>query len=1235
MNTWKKVPHAFFYLTLLIGLLAGVSISAVEQTPVKAAPMQAVLPGDVVISEFRTRGTGGLADEFVEIYNPKTYPANLGGLLVRTASSTGGAGATRYTFPSGVILQPGQYYIVTSSAYSGGVTETPPAVLSAAGISDNAGIAITLADGVTVIDAVGMSSGTIYKEGTFLTPLGSASNQSYERKPGGASDSCQDTVDNATDFSLLALNTPQASSTPRRLCGISSDFVLSQTVSTTTPPLGSKVTFTITVANNGPNNATGLTVRDALPLELVYFSDDSSGNYDSSTGIWTVGNLASGASAILNLVATVTTGGVTITNRAEVWSADQVDSDAIAGNSSVTEDDDADTTLTVVAPAVSLSITNAANNPNPSVGSNVVFAITVSNPAGNPYGATGVKVNAPFTAPLALEYISYSSTKGTYDGTDWTIGTLALGESASLYVTAKVASANPPPYVATASASGFLSSSATATIQNPLSGEADLRLTHEDLTVSSTTAGQVKLNLRLTNDGTDKATNVQVMDLLPEGLDYVSYISSLGTYGSSTGIWTVSELASGASATLSITVKVAESGTSTKNEAEVWRSDQYDTDSTPADGTGDDYTELEVPIADLNLSQTVSVAGGNAVFRITVRNDGPDDASNITIKNSSLAVNYTYVSHDATIGAYASGTGGWTIPILQEDQSAVLTVTTSYSTLLAVNWAQIFAVTEVDPDSLPGNCKDITSCIEDDDTGAPAADLSLSQSVDNPNPNPGNNVVFTITVSNAGIADTTGVQVKNTLPSGLTYVSSNQGTSYSASTGIWTIGTLPSGQSKTLTLTARVASHGIFTNYAEIWKSDQDDPDSKTGNNSTTEDDDTSVSVTSYRAILINEVAWGGTAASPDDEWIELYNPSAASINLTGWTLKSTSGSISVTLSGTVSAAGYFLLERGDNFTVSDTSASQLYSGALSDDGEILTLLDTSGLFIDTANGNGGAWPQGSALARYNFGSMERVGITAENDDDWIINVGTPKNGLDADGNPIYGTPKKVNSKGVEPTPTAVIQAAAIPPVGRPVINEFLPRPGFDWNQDGNVDVFDEFIEIKNIGTANINLSGWKLDDEADSGSNPFTLPALTLKPGEHAIFYGLQTNILLSDGGDTVRLLNTSNKVHDAYTYAIAEAEDQSICRLPDGNGQWYEDCVPTPNRLNSREGEVPTMPEGEGFESPVCDLPDTLHPDFLFAECHGYGANIWRSFFWDQFGWQGEQPIPENMNKLQSFVD
>ncbi|HRJ75035.1 MAG TPA: lamin tail domain-containing protein, partial [Anaerolineales bacterium] len=390
------------------------------------------------------------------------------------------------------------------------------------------------------------------------------------------------------------------------------------------------------------------------------------------------------------------------------------------------------------------------------------------------------------------------------------------------------------------------------------------------------------------------------------------------------------------------------------------------------------------------------------------------------------------------------------------------------------------------------------------------------------------------------------------------------------------------------------------------------------------------------RSVIINEVAWAGTASGfVDDEWIELYNTTNAAINITGWRITASDGTPNITLTSIIPAGGYFLLERGenltDNTTVSDIPADQIYTGnALSNSGEALTLYDASNKVIDTANGNGGAWPRGSSST---YGTMERILGTADSDSAWITNTGVKRNGLNANGGIILGTPKQSNTVGPTPTPTrpATITSTPTFPIDpRPIINEILPRPGFDWNQDGEVNVYDEFIEIKNLSPIDIKLNGWRLDKGA--GSTPFSLPNITLKPNERIVFYSSETNLLLSDGGETIRLLNASSKIYDAYTYTVAKEADKSICRLPDGNvyGGWFDDCLPTPNLSNTREGSVPTSPDGN--ESVVCNLPDTIPADFFFAECGGYGANIWNPLYWDTLF---KMFIQNNTTKWESFIE
>lgn len=115
------------------------------------------------------------------------------------------------------------------------------------------------------------------------------------------------------------------------------------------------------------------------------------------------------------------------------------------------------------------------------------------------------------------------------------------------------------------------------------------------------------------------------------------------------------------------------------------------------------------------------------------------------------------------------------------------------------------------------------------------ADIAVTNTVDNATPVVGNNVTFTITATNNGSSDDTGVQITDQLPSGLTYVSANpaSGTTYDAATGIWNIGALANGASKTLTITASVNSGqagNTITNTASKSAADITDPTS--GNNS-------------------------------------------------------------------------------------------------------------------------------------------------------------------------------------------------------------------------------------------------------------------------------------------------------------------------------------------------------------------------------------------------------------------
>ncbi len=95
------------------------------------------------------------------------------------------------------------------------------------------------------------------------------------------------------------------------ICPLPADVSLTKTVDQAISELDSTVVFTITVYNEG-GSVTGATVTDILPNGSVYITDDANGAYSNSTGIWTIGNMAAGDSAKLNLTVQLTQEGVLI-----------------------------------------------------------------------------------------------------------------------------------------------------------------------------------------------------------------------------------------------------------------------------------------------------------------------------------------------------------------------------------------------------------------------------------------------------------------------------------------------------------------------------------------------------------------------------------------------------------------------------------------------------------------------------------------------------------------------------------------------------------------------------------------------------------------------------------------------------------------------------------------------------------------------------------------------------------
>jgi uncharacterized repeat protein (TIGR01451 family) len=402
-------------------------------------------------------------------------------------------------------------------------------------------------------------------------------------------------------------------------------------------------------------------------------------------------------------------------------------------------------------------------------------------------------------------------------------------------------------------------------------GISDLALVYSANKNSLVVGETIIFTLRLTNQGPDAASTVNVEDIAPTGIAFSSVTPSAGTYIDSSGIWTVPLLGSGAEATLVITGVATETGPVTST-AEIVYSDQDDPDSSPAnsshsDSVEDDLGSVSIQVmegtllaADLELAKvsdkTQVTTGEQVTFKLTVSNKGPAAATNVAVKDVAPA-GFNFGPAVPSQGSYNPTTGIWTVGVLNSGASATLNIPGFAPQAGTItNIAEVSASDQADPDSSPNN----GAATEDDQSSvsinvqqaAATADLELVKTADRTSLATGESVTFTLTLINKGPNTATGIQVSDVAPAGLIFsqVNATSG-NYNSSNGTWSISSLNSGSQAVLTIIATASQLGTIINKAEVKASDQKDPDSTPDNGVAGEDDQSSVSVQVIDVISI------------------------------------------------------------------------------------------------------------------------------------------------------------------------------------------------------------------------------------------------------------------------------------------------------------------------------------------------------------------------------------------------
>lgn len=348
--------------------------------------------------------------------------------------------------------------------------------------------------------------------------------------------------------------------------------------------------------------------------------------------------------------------------------------------------------------------------------------------------------------------------------------------------------------------------------------------------------------------------------------------------------------------------------------------------------------------------------------------------------------------------------------------------------------------------------------------------------------------------------------------------------------------------------------------------------------------------------VVINEIAWMGTENSANDEWIELYNNTGSSINLEGWILKAGDGTPEINLTGTIRSKSFYLLERTDDDTVSGVSADLIYKGALKNNGEDLKLYDNSGNLIDEVNCEEGWFAGDNSTKR----TMERIDplISGNNPSSWQTSQnpgGTPK--AQNSFQPVEDGPLLVEEQGIAEAP----QPPPVEPISYPagvVFSEILPSP------DGP-DSENEWIEIFNQNSFEVNLSGWQIkDSQGKITIHTFPIGTKILANG-YLVLLRPETKITLNNSGDELNLIQPNGEIIDSVAYQKA-SQNQSYNRTEPG---WAWSSTLTPGEANIIPRSQPKKPSSllKALET----KEEKSEDGFLFAEKEtaGVGEKISKS--------------------------
>ena len=297
--------------------------------------------------------------------------------------------------------------------------------------------------------------------------------------------------------------------------------------------------------------------------------------------------------------------------------------------------------LTPTAPVGSdLSVTRTEISGSVDLGQQYTYSLTVTNNGPDTANNVILTENLPSNAKYISAAASNSSFVNQKNGiATANLGTLENGKSVTINFVLKTFAAGSLFGTATVKSDALDYNSANNSLDSVkavnsiVSPNADLSLTQNVDKLNPNVGDKVTFTLELTNKGPGTATSIQVLDLLPTTLDFVSATPTIGNYDHKTGIWTVGNIAPNNPVQLVI-VATVNSAISIANTAEVIAVAEKDPNSTPNNNNPNEDDQTSVTLnAALAIPSLTKIA--DDIFTISGGAAGKPKLQ-ITISDSNL-----------------------------------------------------------------------------------------------------------------------------------------------------------------------------------------------------------------------------------------------------------------------------------------------------------------------------------------------------------------------------------------------------------------------------------------------------------------------------------------------------------------------------------------------------------------------------------------------------------------------